>query len=69
MVKPVVRIDDLRLEFLSQAGPFEALKGISLDINEGEIVGGRRRIRFRQVRDSDELAAATATHQNQCADR
>ena len=39
MVKPVVRIDDLRLEFLSQAGPFEALKGISLDINEGEIVG------------------------------
>ncbi|MBT4739602.1 MAG: ABC transporter ATP-binding protein [Rhodospirillaceae bacterium] len=39
MVKPVVRIDDLRLEFLSQAGPFEALKGISLEIGEGEIVG------------------------------
>ncbi len=39
MVKPVVRIDDLRLEFLSQAGAFEALKGISLEIGEGEIVG------------------------------
>jgi peptide/nickel transport system ATP-binding protein len=39
MVKTVVRIDDLRLEFLSQAGPFEALKGISLEIGEGEIVG------------------------------
>lgn len=39
MVKSVVRIDDLRLEFLSQSRPFEALKGISLDIEEGEIVG------------------------------
>ena len=39
MVKPVVRIDDLRLEFLSPAGPFEALKGISLEIGKGEIVG------------------------------
>jgi peptide/nickel transport system ATP-binding protein len=39
MVKPVVRIEDLRLEFISQAGAFEALKGISLDIGEGEIVG------------------------------
>ncbi|MFL2769564.1 MAG: dipeptide ABC transporter ATP-binding protein [Rhodospirillaceae bacterium] len=39
MVKPVVCIEDLRLEFVSQAGAFEALKGISLTINEGEIVG------------------------------
>ena len=39
MRKPVVQIEDLRLEFLSQAGAFEALKGISLDIGEGEIVG------------------------------
>ncbi len=39
MVKPVVRIEDLRLEFISQAGAFEALKGISLNIGEGEIVG------------------------------
>jgi len=39
MVKPVVQIEDLRLEFISQAGAFEALKGISLDIGEGEIVG------------------------------
>lgn len=39
MVKPVVQIEDLRLEFISQAGSFEALKGISLDIREGEIVG------------------------------
>jgi len=39
MVKPVVRIDDLRLEFVSQAGAFEALKGISLEIGQGEIVG------------------------------
>lgn len=39
MVKPVVRIEDLRLEFLSQAGSFEALKGISLEIGQGEIVG------------------------------
>ncbi len=39
MAKSVVRIDDLRLEFLSQAGSFEALKGISLEIGEGEIVG------------------------------
>ena len=39
MVRPVVRIENLRLEFLSQAGAFEALKGISLDIGEGEIVG------------------------------
>ena len=39
MAKPVVRIDDLRLEFVSQAGSFEALKGISLEIGEGEIVG------------------------------
>jgi len=39
MTKPVVRIDDLRLEFVSQQGSFEALKGISLEIGEGEIVG------------------------------
>lgn len=39
MVKPVVRIEDLRLEFLSQAGALEVLKGISLTIGEGEIVG------------------------------
>lgn len=39
MVKPVVRVDDLRLEFLGQTGAFEALKGISLEIGEGEIVG------------------------------
>lgn len=39
MVKSVVSIDDLRLEFLSQAGAFEALKGISLEIGQGEIVG------------------------------
>ena len=39
MDKPVVKIENLRLEFISQAGAFEALKGISLDIDEGEIVG------------------------------
>lgn len=39
MVKPVVQIEDLRLEFLGQTGSFEALKGISLQIGKGEIVG------------------------------
>ena len=35
----VVQIDDLRLEFLSQGEVNEALRGVSLKIGEGEIVG------------------------------
>jgi len=35
----IVKIDDLSLEFISQAGNVHALRGISLEVGEGEIVG------------------------------
>ncbi len=37
--KPVVLLEDVRKVFKTKAGPFEALRGINLRIEEGEFVG------------------------------
>lgn len=37
--KPVVLLEDVRKVFRTKAGPFEALRGIDLRIEEGEFVG------------------------------
>ena len=37
--KPVVLLEDVRKVFKTRAGPFEALRGINLRIEEGEFVG------------------------------
>ena len=39
MSQTVVEVDNLSLEFLSPAGNLMALKGVSLEISKGEIVG------------------------------
>ena len=38
-LRPVVQIDDLRMQFINQGRVNEAISGITLAVGEGEIVG------------------------------
>ena len=48
---PLLEIRNLSVEFPTSAGTLRAVEDVSLEIEEGEVLGDRRRVRLRQERD------------------